>query len=139
MRERPVRWVAAIVVAVTALGSAAVLAYAATSPLSVWEPDGSDLARSLTRTERGRLASFACDRLTAVRWRCPAEDDPYSGWSVNYALELRVDGCWRAERVRGEARTRDAPIGARPLRGCLRFRDFLGVLSSPREMESPPP
>lgn len=75
-------------------------------------PLAEKLANSLVEAGDGFIAVGPCERHTATRWRCVIEDDPGSGASDAYRLDLDTDGCWAG------ARTMDGP-GDQPLSGCI--------------------
>jgi hypothetical protein len=110
----------ALTAGVAAVGFAV---FAVTKPLSVWTPDGSDLARSLGRQHMGRVAVHDCAATADGRWRCPIEEDPGSGTSAYYWLSVDRDGCWSGARYEGFAST--AGPGTKPRHGCLRLLDFV--------------
>jgi hypothetical protein len=73
---------------------------------------GEKLADSLVDEGDGFIAVGPCELQGATRWRCEIEDDPGSGGSDVYLLELDAKGCWAG------ARTVDLP-GDQPLSGCI--------------------
>jgi hypothetical protein len=94
--------------------SIVVLAVVVVRPQTFWSPDGADLSRSLAGAGDGFTAPEPCQRVTARSWRCPIEDDPGSGTSGSYRLQLSPDNCWTARRA------------GKRLTGCVGFSDFIG-------------
>jgi hypothetical protein len=106
--SRRTRIAVAIALAVAVVTVAAVLL--------VWPepPLGERLADSLVDAAGpgGFVADGPCEPQGGWRWLCGIEDDPGSGGSDTYLVELGRDGCWSG------ARTVDPP-GGQPLRGCM--------------------
>jgi hypothetical protein len=101
----------AIALAVAVVTVAAVLLVASPEP-----PLGERLADSLVDAAAGPggffVADGPCEPQGGRRWLCGIEDDPGSGASDTYLVELGRDGCWSGART-------DDPPGGQPLRGCM--------------------
>jgi hypothetical protein len=115
----------ALAVVAMMTGVAGVIVVAVASPRSFWTPDGRDLADSLQRAGGHDFAAYPCTRVGGGGWRCEIEDDPGSGPSDGYALQLGRDGCWRGARYGRDDEGVPWVPGGQPLRGCLQVLDFL--------------
>lgn len=115
--------------ALTAIGvTSAVASFAAVAvadPLSLWTPDGRDLAESVQRAEHRDAFVRPCERTPVGTWRCFIEDDPGSGAAGVYLVELGADGCWHGTRYGVFSDATSATGGRRPLAACLQALDFL--------------
>jgi hypothetical protein len=108
--SRRTRIAVAIALAVAVVTVAAVLLVASPEP-----PLGERLADSLVDAAAapdGFVADGPCEPQGGRRWLCRIEDDPGSGASDTYLVELGHDGCWSGART-------DDPPGGQPLRGCM--------------------
>ena len=87
-------------------------------PQTFMSVDGEVLADSLARVGDQLAVPEPCERTGDRRWKCAVEEDPGSGISGEYLLEMTSDTCWRATRPGYE------DIPPETLRGCVRAIDF---------------
>jgi hypothetical protein len=75
-------------------------------------PVGERLAESLERAGDGFNVLGPCESQGGRVWTCFIEDDPGSGESDAYRLQLDSDECWSGART-------ENPPGGQPLSDCL--------------------
>ena len=109
----------AAVIVVTLLAVVAAVG-AVARPQTFWTTDGRALAHSLDAASRKITAPDRCIRTAEDdTWLCPVEDDPGSGPSGEFRLQMRSDRCWTAVRMERHRRRKT-------LRGCVGLLDYIG-------------